>query len=313
MSTKNLARTVIEGGRAGSNKWDRRNSHAEQRAAEHNYMQDVTRDPDYYDEFDIEPLAYVPKAFDDKLGPIYRWLSHQVGRPWDEVRADVAKEFDTRTTAGRHIVHDHMLNSVQVGPEPEYRYRYAPEDPTTSYSDHDYFVDEDGILCKKRYLGRRRYRGYSTPGFDTKRITRWLGDRVVGRVGDKFYWFVPANKGKKHGRSGQHEHWRAAWGPPTGPYYYGPYGLRFEYLSEETVYKKNSVGQYIYDENKKPIVIGRQPVWRTGSKPSFRQERKLDEKEMAFWNSLPEEYKTRILEESPNYPVPAQKNSSYRY
>src|SRR5208283_712740 len=106
MSTKNLARTVIEGGRTGHNKWKRRNSHAENRAAEHNYLQDITLDPDSYDEFDVAPLKHVRKDFDDKLGPIYRWLSQQVGRPWDEVRADVTKEFDTRTTAGRHIVYD---------------------------------------------------------------------------------------------------------------------------------------------------------------------------------------------------------------
>ena len=118
MSTKNLARTIIEGGRTRSNKWDRRNSHAEQRATVRNYMSEVTLDPDNYDEYDVEPTQHVRKDFDDKLGPIYRWLDRQCGRPWDEVRADIAIEFDTRTTAGRHIVYDHMLNQVQTGPEP---------------------------------------------------------------------------------------------------------------------------------------------------------------------------------------------------
>lgn len=323
MSTKNLARTIIEGGRTRSNKWERRNSHAEQRATVRNYMSEVTLDPDNYDEYDVEPTQHVRKDFDDKLGPIYRWLQRQVGRPWDEVRADVSKEFDTRTTAGRHIVYDHMLNSVQIGEEPYRYYSRPPEDPLASYSDHDYYVDENGILCKKRYLGRRRYQGYQKhPAVDTNRIANWLGDRCVGRVGDKFYWFVPVNKGKKHGRSGYIYTWRAQWGPPNKrAYYYGSYGLRWEYEHEEVVYKTNSVGEYVHQDEldeygqKKRIVIGRQKVWRTGSKPSFRQDRKLDEKEMVFWDSIPAYHQTKILEESPNYPNPPKKDyySSYYY
>lgn len=323
MSTKNLARTVIEGGRVRGNKWDRRNSHAEQRAHVRNYMSEVNLDPDNYDEYDVEPTEHVRKEFDDKLGPIYRWLHRQVGRPWDEVRADVSKEFDTRTTAGRHIVYDHMLQSVQIGPEPYRYYSSVPDDPTVSYSDHDYYVDDDGILQKKRYLGRRRYRGSEkVPSIDTNQLANWLGGRCVGRVGEKFFWFVPTGKAKKHrGMSAEYK-WRTQWGPPKARYYYyGSYGLRWEYEIEETIYKKDSVGQYVYQDElnelgqKKLIVIGREKVWKTGSKPTFRQDRKLDEKEMKFWDSIPAYYQTKILEESPNYPNPPKKDyySSYYY
>ena len=135
MSTKNLARTIIEGGRHTGNKWDRRNSHAEERAALKNYMSEVTLDPSNYDEYDVEPIEPIYKSFDDKLSPIYRWLHRQVGRLWDEVRSDISKTFDTRTTAGRHIVYDHLLNSVEVTPDLHYgRYYSGPEDYTTSYS-----------------------------------------------------------------------------------------------------------------------------------------------------------------------------------
>lgn len=324
MSTKNLARTIIEGGRNKSNKWDRRNSHAEQRAAVRNYMSEVTLDPENYDEYDVEPTQHVRKEFDDKLGPIYRWLQRQVGRPWDEVRADVSKEFDTRTTAGRHIVYDHMLNSVQIGEEPYRYYSRPPEDPLASYSDHDYYVDDDGILQKKRYLGRRRYRGdyEKVASIDTNRLANWLGDRCVGRVGDKFFWFVPVGKGKKYPHNGHTHIWRTQWGPPNKRmYYYGSYGLRWEYIQEEVVYKTDSLGQYVYQDElneygqKQRIVIGREKVWKTGSKPVFRQDRKLDEKELAYWNNLPAYYQTKILEESPNYPNPPKKDyySSYYY
>ena len=323
MSTKNLARTIIEGGRNNSNKWDRRNSHAENRASLRNYMKEVTLDPERYDEYDIEPTQHVGKEFSDKLGPIYRWLHRQIGRPWDEVRADVAVQFDTRTTAGRHIVHDHMLKSVQVGPEPQYRYSSNPDDPTTSYSDNDYYVDDDGILQKKRYLGRKRYRAYEkTPDFNTSQLANWLSGRCVGRVGDRFFWFVPVTKGKKHPHGGHARDWRTQWGRPKGNYYYyGSTGLRWEYMSEETIYKRDSVGQRVYqdelDENgrRRLIVMGHEKVWKNGSKPDLRQDRKLNKKEMDFWNSVPAYYQTKVLEESPNYSKPPKNdyNSSYYY
>lgn len=314
MSTKNLARTIIEGGRVGRNKWERRNSHAENRAAERNYLKEVALDPERYDEYDIEPTEHVRKEFNDKLGPIYRWLERQVGRPWDEVRADVAQEFDTRTTAGRHIVYDHMMTSVQIGPEPRYRYSSVPDDPTASYSKHDFYVDDDGILRKKRYLGRRRY-GNPAPAFDTNRIINWLNNRVVGRVGNQFYWFVPTGKNRKHRGLSDYSKYRVRWGYPKEYYYYPrEYGLNWEYETSETVYKKDTLGRVVTVDGA-PVVLGREKVWRTGGKPNFRQDRKLDDKEMEFWNNLPAYYQTKILEQSPNYPTPPKTNmySPYYY
>jgi hypothetical protein len=323
MSTKNLARTVIEGGRYSGNKTDRYLSNAEERARVRNYIQEVTLDPENYEEYDVEPREHVWKGFKDKLGPMYRWLQSQVGRPWNEVRSEVAQKFDTRTTAGRHIVHDHLLQSVQTGPEAGYGRYSVPGDETSSYSDHEYYVDAEGILCKKRYLGRRRYPGYERlPDYDTNRLANWLNGRCVGRVGDKFFWFVPVGKAKKHRGMSRDYNWRTQWGPPKQRmYYYGSYGLRWEYEIEETVYKMDSVGQYIYqdelDENgrRKLIVIGRQKVWKNGSKPSLRQDRKLNEDEMRYWDQLPVYYQTKILEESPNYPKPPKKDlySGYYY
>ena len=121
MSKKNLARTAIEGGRYGRNKWERRYSHRTDRAAERNYMSKVEHDVEYFDDYDIKPSAPVYKEFKDKLSPMYRWLHAQVGRKWDEVRSEVAEKFDTRTTAGRHITYDHLLSSVEEKPRLEYR------------------------------------------------------------------------------------------------------------------------------------------------------------------------------------------------
>jgi hypothetical protein len=199
MSKKNLSRTVIEDGRYTGNKRERRNSHAENRAELRNYMQEVRLDPDNYDEYDIEPTQHVYKGFKDKLRPMYRWLNSQVGRSWDEVYSDVRKSFDTRTTAGRHIVFDHLLSSVEITENPRFRWSYRPEDPTTSYSDNDFYVDAEGILQKKRYLGRRSYRN-KVPSWDTKQLANWLNGRIVGKVGkvgNKFFCFSPVGKAKK--------------------------------------------------------------------------------------------------------------------
>ncbi len=313
MSRKNLSRTVIEGGRYRGNKWDRRNSHAEERARVKNYIQEVTLDPENYEEYDVEPIEHVYKGFRDKLGPMYRWLQSQVGRPWNDVRSDVFKSFDIRTTAGRHIVFDHLLSSVTVGEEPQYRWRSEPDDPTTSYSDHDYYVDDEGILRKKRYLGRRRYRD-PVPAFDTNRIANWLSGRVVGKVGDKLFWFIPVGKSKKHrGFYGAGYTWRTVWGYPKDYYYYGShYGLHWEYLYEEAVYKRDSVGNLVYEDGKL-IEVERKKTWRSGSKPYFRQDRKLNDKELEFWNSMPEYHRTKILEQSPNYPTPPKDPNRYYY
>jgi len=302
MSTKNLARTVIEGGRHKGNKWDRHYSNAEERAHLRNYMQEVRQDPDNYDAYDIEPRQHVYKGFDDKLGPIYRWLDRQVGRPWDEVRSDVTKTFDTRTTAGRHIVYDHMLQSVEVTPDVRRRYYSNPDDPTTSYSKHDFYVDDDGFLQKKRYLGRR-YAREKVPPFDINQISNWLNGKIVGKVGNKFFWFVPATKSKKGGYS---HIWATEWHRGS---YYAPTGPQFLYLSYEPVHKTDSAGRAIIGEDGKMIVIGRTAKWVRASTPTLRQDRKLNPKELDYWNSLPEYYQTKILQLSPGYPKPPKRDS----
>lgn len=309
MSTKNLARTIIEGGRHKGNKWDRRNSHAEERARVRNYIKEVELDLENYEEYDPEPIQHVYKGFDDKLGPIYRWLNRQVGRPWDEVRSDVSKTFDTRTTAGRHIVFDHMLQSVQVTPEPRHRYSYRPEDPTTSYSQNDFYVDEDGILRKKRYIGRRHYYE-KVPPYDTRQLANWLNGRIVGQVGNKLFWFVPSDKNKKRG--GWSHIWRVSWGSTS--YWDRNIGPYFQYLNYDVLYKVDGNGVQVLDDKGAPIVLDRIPKWVNASTPTLRQDRKLNDKEIAYWNNLPEHYRTKILEKSPTYPEELKpKRTSYYY
>jgi hypothetical protein len=307
MSTKNLSKTVIEGGRHNHNKYDRRTSHQETRAAERAYLDEVKADVENYYEYDIEPTRPVGKGFTDKLNPMYRWLVSQVGKPWNDVRSLITEKFDTRTTAGRHVVEDHIIKSVEVTPDVRYPNRY--EDPTTSYSKYDFYVDEAGLLQQRRYLGRRSYP--KIPPFDTKRLTNWLNGRIVGKVGKKLFWFTPADKSTKRG--GYSHIWRTTWGPASTYYYsyYGDHGPQFEYLHYEIVYKRDSVGKPII-ENGGMVEIERKETWKHYT-PSLRQDRKLNDKELEFWNALPAWYQTRIMEESPTYPKELKKNKRRLY
>ena len=306
MSTKNLSRTAIEGGRTGSNKWDRRYSHAETRADEKAYLGEVKADLENFYNYDIPKTRVVYKEFNDKLGPMYRWLESKIGLPWDEVRSQVTKDFDTRTTAGRHIVYDHLLRQVEVTPNHDYgAYYRGPEDYTTSYSYHDYYVDDNGYLQKKTYISRKNKN--KSAKFNTAQIANWLSGRVVGKVGKRLFWFVPTGKNKKHRSGSEVQQWITQWGY-AGRTYYSNYGLNYFFLRKEPVYKYDK-GVLVY-ENEKPVILEYKTSWQNAT-PTFRQDRKLNEKELAFWNTIPVNYQTSVLEYSPTYDGPPRKDRRY--
>ncbi|HEV8245813.1 MAG TPA: hypothetical protein VGP93_08590, partial [Polyangiaceae bacterium] len=97
MATKNLARTVIEGGRARYNRFRRRHSNGVERTHAHVLERELCRACEL-DDVVFEPREHVQRGFHDKLGPARRWLCSQVGRPWDKVRGELFMRFDARTT-----------------------------------------------------------------------------------------------------------------------------------------------------------------------------------------------------------------------
>ncbi len=113
MSTKNLARTVIEGGRAGYSKYKRRNTLQKMRTKNARVCYDMLRgylDPDEATwpargrGFDLE-IAHA-----DKVNPCDRFLLSRVGRHWNDVRSEICRRFDRRTLAGMHVVTSHLLH-----------------------------------------------------------------------------------------------------------------------------------------------------------------------------------------------------------
>lgn len=173
MSTKNLARTVIEGGRQHYNQFDRRNSNVVARARAHRTERALRAVSDV-DAVVFEPRTPVWRAFSDKLGPARRWLRSQVGRPWNKVTSDLFQRFDVRTTAGRHIVFCHLLQEVNTdGTGPDRR--------------HDFFVNARGILRYERFraFGYARREALPEP---QKELCAWLAGRRVLEHGERLYW-----------------------------------------------------------------------------------------------------------------------------
>jgi hypothetical protein len=301
MSTKNLSKSVIEGGRYRRNKWERRNSHSENRAHEKNYLADIKHDSENWYDYDIEPTANVYKEFRDKLGPMNRWLESQCGRLWNDVRSEVAKKFDTRTTAGRHIVFDHLLSSVEEQENLDYRGRsYKPEDWTVSYYRYAFYVDDAGILRQKTKIPRPNQKFVK---YNTNEIANWLSGRIVGKVGNKLFWFIPADKNKKHG--GVSHSWKTEWNIANWYGYWS--GLRFLCLREYPVYKKDPLTKLnIFNDKGKPILVGTEKSWVPQNPISFRQGKKLSNKEECYFNNLPKFYQDKILELSPTNENPVK-------
>lgn len=183
MGTKYLARTAIEGGRAWGNCWERRHSHDPVRAHERERMHALARDPhssdDDTDDY-VAPPRHVWKSFRDKLGAPDRWLRSHVGQTWDAVYSELKRSFDPRTTAGRHIVYDHMLGWVRQPGEVEDRWRW-----------YRFFVDDEGILREAAPRRRRRHQRTWATKREQDAAHAFAGGRVVGGRGAHLFWFEP--------------------------------------------------------------------------------------------------------------------------
>ncbi len=292
MSTKNLSRTVIEGGRVRSNKWDRRHSSRAERAKVREYLANVTKDPEFAEEETEPKRTKVYKEFDDKLGPVFRWIRSQIGRKWDEVKSEVFATFDTRNLAGKHIVFDHLLSSVQETENPRYSYREVPGEPESSYYYNDFYVDEEGILRQKKYVSRKSR--WHKPGVHTKVVTDWLNGRIVGKVGNKMYWFIPVSRG------GHADEWKCEWKA---------------YMSQDDVAHGGTLEYYklyyepVYDNDKN--IIDHKPEWKTPffykvKRISSRQDQEFTKEDLEIWEEIPAWCQEIILQWSPNSPNPPQ-------
>ncbi|HEY8096157.1 MAG TPA: hypothetical protein VIE65_08685 [Methylobacter sp.] len=178
MATKNLARTVIEGGRYGSNKFDRRRSNKLVRH-QNKLAINSREDADFVAHVIRLPVR---KEFRDKLSPLRRFLDANIGQNWKKLYAEIREKFDDRTTAGRHILFDHLLRDINGSGQPTHMYggRIWCR----------YFIDKNGCLRKhpERTIQHKRPGGPSLVS-----IAHWIGERGIIVNGSKIYWGISTN------------------------------------------------------------------------------------------------------------------------
>lgn len=285
MSTKNLARTVIEGGRR--NVYERRKTSKDLRAAARAYLSRINQDWENWDEEAEPELTPEGKEFSDKLSPMYRWLDAQVGRVWAEVRSEVFEKFDTRTTAGRHITFDHLLSSVvdTTSGFNKWGRIVDPEIPIVkgdSYRGYysEYYVDQNGILKKHDRDSKRYWRRPYLSEQECAEVEAWLGNNIIGMKDGKLTWFCPTEGIWKA------EFEKSAYGyGHTLKYYYrdnGPYIVKHRY---ERVWGTYTIDSKLHGD-----------YWKEIAQPwSYRQRGPLTVEDIKYFNSLKERAQEQIL------------------
>lgn len=175
MATKRLAKTVIEGARTSWSKYIRAEETAKERRKTRDHIRHISKMGDM-DDAPSNPERYRPydkKSFKDKLEPLRRFVAANAGRPWNDVYSELRSRCDTRTTAGRHIVYDHLLAEVAM-PGEDHRFGYGR-----------FSVDEKGILRDNGPYKRWHRR---TEGLPIGEIKAWIGPRKIINTGTKLYW-----------------------------------------------------------------------------------------------------------------------------
>ena len=183
MSTKNIARTAIEGGRAKDNKHERWQSNRLERKATRRLMRRVSCDPEYLNGVCFPQRLPIRKEFADKLSAPQRWLAtHGIGKSAEEIRGLLLTRFDTRSLAGRHLVFDHLMPR-----------RHRTEwSVSAGGNGDDVDFDTNGIL--RHNPKRAPYHWGSSRWI---RAIRWKetvpADWRVGYVDGAPFWFFPTN------------------------------------------------------------------------------------------------------------------------
>jgi len=193
MGTKYLARTAIEGGRRSSQRDEEHEWTKSARVHWNQYCNQIRFDQELADSWQPDDRKCDwHKEFDDKLTPIYRWLQSRVGRPWAEVRHEIKTRFDIRTTAGRHIVYDHLIDRIKGAGSKE----------MSGYDSDDWRIDENGILrgLYWKFNNQRKHRKRRNPiKRKAVRRRRWTNDQIwmffrgrqVTKVDGIWHWNDP--------------------------------------------------------------------------------------------------------------------------
>jgi hypothetical protein len=188
MSTKDISRSALEGGRNNGNKWERNESHRHERSRARVWLDTVRFDDEAAEDSAPAPRNHVSKGFTDKLNPCYRWLASHCGQPWDDVFSKLASTFDTRKLSAWHIVNQHMLSDVQGAGT-------ARDGAAGLFNYHRFYIDDEGLL---RDNGKRAWRNrkvevkHTGPSKESV-LAVAKGRRVIDGLygGSTKYWALP--------------------------------------------------------------------------------------------------------------------------
>jgi len=100
MSTKNLARTILEAGSTGFGQNERHFSTKKERAHTREYLTKVTNDPEAAERIVTPKRGPSYKSPDDNLGAVYRFVESWVGRKWDKCFSEMKRKFNPKSLAG---------------------------------------------------------------------------------------------------------------------------------------------------------------------------------------------------------------------
>ncbi len=161
MATKNLARTVVEGGRDTYSKLYRKLRNRSERRLRFDLEGDVMHG---------QERVGGSRGFADRLAPLERWLGSNVGRGWSNVYHEFCERFDKRTMKGWHV-RDHLLGMLGAG-------RFSWAGP--------FLVDDRGILRRRP---RRRWdrRDRISPDEKAMALAWAAGRRIIVR-GEVAFW-----------------------------------------------------------------------------------------------------------------------------
>lgn len=183
MATRDLARTIIEGGQCKQHaKAPRRDAKRSERMNIRAYLRNCARDRGWDEGHVCPERETVGACSADRTAALRRWMEQYVGRSWDEAYAAVVRTHDRRTTKGRHLIEGHFRARDFARQE---------STPKETYETPSWFaVDADGtVISCPRQSPKRKSEPKITPD-----IVAWLAGRKIARRGATYFWLVPVER-----------------------------------------------------------------------------------------------------------------------
>jgi hypothetical protein len=154
MATRNLARTVVEGGRKG--RFIERVFTRSQRKLTRQQLHGIDCARDAEESFAVMGKVYPDRRdhwwgtdFADRLTAVERYLQANAGRPWNKVFSELCSKYDRRSLKGWHMIDGHINNHMVAKPGKRFLFGGSNYPPRSGA-----WVDAHGIL---RYTQRTKW------------------------------------------------------------------------------------------------------------------------------------------------------------